>query len=373
MTRYSVELARHDDDAALRALLARNSMGGAVELAFLREPSYFLASPVQAPRHQVIVARDGASVVGAGFRGIRPTFLNGIARDAGYLGDLRLDASHRGGSLVARGYRLLRELHADRAASLYLTLIADGNDAALQTIAAGRAGLPSYRPLGRIFTPAVKLPRVVPSEAERSRGIPSALAIVRGTDVDLDDLVACLQRNLARRQFAPFVDAGALRDSERMRGLTLDDFAVAVRNGKVIGAVAAWDQSAFRQTLVVRYRGAIRAARPLYNLMAPLLGNARYPAPGQTLRYFYASLIAVDDDDRDVFRALLARLAADRSGGRYHYFVIALHERDPLLPVIEALPATRFAARAFAVHFDDGRRDFEQLDGRVPYVEPAML
>lgn len=370
MTRYVVELARGEDDAALRRLLARNAMAGPIELAFLREPSYFLASPVQAPRHQVIVARDrdAGEIVGAGFRGIRTTFLNGLEVDAGYLGDLRLDAPFRGGSLVARGYRFLRDLHGDQRAALYLTLIADGNQSALATIAAGRAGLPSYRPLGRIFTPAVRLGRW----AARTP-VPRGVTIVRGSDVALDELVACLQRNLARRQFAPAVDAATLRDGERLRGLTLDDFAVAVRGGEVVGAVAAWDQSAFRQTLVVRYRGAVRAARPLYNLAAPLLGVARYPPPGRTLRYYYASFVAVDGDDPSVFQALLARLAADRAGGPYHYFVIALHERDPFLRVVDRLPATPFRAHAFAVHFEDGRSAYQELDGRVPYVEPAML
>ncbi len=359
MTRYVVELARNEDDAALRGLLARNSMAGPIELAFLREPGYFLASPVQAPRHQIIVARDGKEVVGAAFRGIRKTWLNGQVRDAGYLGDLRLDVAHRGGSLVARGYRFLRELHADRGASLYLTLIAGANEIALKTIAAGRAGLPSYKPLGRIFTPAVRL-----SGWSKK---PARIKIVRGSEVSRGELAACLQRNLARRQFAPFLDL-----ETRFPGLTLDDFAVAVRDGKVIGAVAAWDQNAFRQTRVVRYRGTVRAGRPLYNLVAPLLGTPRYPKPGETLRFFYASFVAIDDDDPEVFRALLARLAADRAG-RYHYFVVGLHERDPLLPVVNQLPRTPFTAHAFAVHFEDGLEDFESLDGRVPYVEPAML
>src|SRR5438128_2026952 len=99
MTRYTIGLAQPNDDAALRGLLAHNPMGGSVELAFLREPSYFAASSIQAPFHQVIVARDGDEVVGVGFRGVRPAFLNGEVRDVGYLADLRLSERHRGGSL----------------------------------------------------------------------------------------------------------------------------------------------------------------------------------------------------------------------------------------------------------------------------------
>ena len=93
----------------------------------------------------------------------------------------------------------------------------------------------------------------------------------------------------------------------------------------------------------------------------------------EPLRSFYASFIAVDEDDVEVFRALLRQLYNDHIGSGYAYFLIGLHERDPLAPALDDYTLTPFAGRLFAVHYPDGAAVFESLDGRVPYVELAAL
>jgi hypothetical protein len=52
---------------------------------------------------------------------------------------------------------------------------------------------------------------------------------------------------------------------------------------------------------------------------------------------------------------------------------VGLHERDPLVPALSGYALTPFAGRLFAVHFEDGEAAWRALDGRVPYVELAML
>ena len=162
--RVIFEPAAAEHDAALRRLMAANPMEGEVTLAFEREPSYFLASDVQAPFHQVVVGRDAATgeIVGVGTRAVRRGFVNGAPADVGYLADLRLDPRYRGGTVIGRAYGHLAALHRDGRARLYFTMIAEGNRRALSTIAAGRAGLPPYRDLGRFLSPAVNLRRRKP-------------------------------------------------------------------------------------------------------------------------------------------------------------------------------------------------------------------
>jgi hypothetical protein len=365
--RLVFEPASAAHDAALRRLIAENPMEGEVTLAFEREPSYFLASAVQAPFHQVVVGRDARTgeVVGVGTRAVRCGFVNGRATPVGYLADLRLDPRYRGGTVIGRAYRHLADLHRDGRAQLYFTMIAEGNRLALATIAAGRAGLPPYHDLGRFLSPAVNLRRARPPIAWEGD-------VVRGRGEMLGEIVACLKRNHARRQLAP-VYSEADFGSPWLRGLRVEDFYVARRAGEVVGVLAAWDQSAFKQTVVRGYARRLALARPFYNLAARLAGFPRYPPVGQALRCFYASLIAIDDDALPVFRALLRTLYNDHVGGSYHYFVIGLHERDPLLPALGDYTLTPFAGRLFLVHFEDGEEARRALDARVPYVELAML
>ena len=361
------EPATDAHDAGLRRLIAANAMDGEVSLAFAREPSYFLASAVQAPFHQVVVGRDAESgeLVGVGTRAVRPGYVNGDVSPVGYLADLRLAPRYRGRTVVGRAYRHLAELHRDGRARLYFTMIAEGNRLALSILASGRAGLPPYRDLGRFLSPAVNL-------RGRKPPVDWGGEIVRGRPEMLGEIVACLRRNLARRQLAPVYSEAAF-GSPWLRGLRVEDLYVARRGGRVAGVVAAWDQRAFKQTVIRAYGRRLALARPFYNAAARLFGRPRYPPAGEALRSFYASLVAIDDDAPLVFRALLRALYNDHVGGAYHYFVLGLHERDPLVGALDDYTLTPFAGRLFVVHFADGEEDWRRLDGRVPYVELAML
>ncbi len=380
--RFVFEPATPADDAALRRVFARNGMEGDIEVSFRREPSFFLATSAQGDEAQVIACRDTRTgqIVGVGTRALRPGFLNGEIHPLGYLADLRLDAPYRGGGLLLTAYRTLRRLHADGRARLYFTVIAEGNRTALQALAAGSRALPPYRDMGRLLSPAVNLLRRKPAVKGDSR-------VVRGCPELLPEIAACLDRNMARRQLAPPLGsmleaqcgpeaaprAGSGGPPPRLPDLSLDDLYVALRGDRVVGVLGRWDQGRYKQTVVERYRGKVRLLRPAYNAGARLLGLPRFPEPGVPIRSFYASLIAVDEDDTDVFRSLLRRLYNDHVGGPYAYFLAGLHERDPLAPVLREYTLTPYAGRLFAVHYEDGEALFRSLDGRVPYVELAML
>lgn len=382
MSRFVFELATDQHDPELRRLLAQNEMEGEIGISFRREPNYFYASGVQGSFYQVVAARDTMiqKIIGVGTRAIRPGFVNGQVESVGYLADLRLEPPYRGGPLVARAYRHLERLHADGRARLYFTVIAEGNRRALDTIAAGRAGIPPYRDLGRLLTPAVNLRR-------RKPPLHGGFEIMHGSKELLPEIVGCLNRNHQRRQFAPCYSPDQFcprpapqKDGQPstspgpwLRDFRVEDFYAAIRGRRVIGVIGKWDQSAYKQTVVTGYRGKIRWLRPLYNLAATLMGSARYPAPGKPLGFFYAGFIAVDHDDVAVFRALLRRLYNDHVGSGYHYFVAGLHEQDPLSAALSDYSLTPFAARLFAVHFEDGAQAFESLDGRLPYIELALL
>jgi hypothetical protein len=348
---FVIDLARPEDDAELRALLREMPMGQAIQVVFLREPNFFRATSVLGTSVQVFVGRLGRKIIGLGTRAIRPSYINGQVEDAGYLADLRLRPEHRSGTFVARAYRFLREVHRDGRVNVYSTVIVEDNQRALATIAANRAGLPRYTPLGRVLTPMIYLRRPLPD-------LPAD--ITRGTIDALPEIVAKLNEN--RLQFAPAYTPADFQGG-RLHSFRVEDFYVLRRGGRVSGVVGVWDQQSFRQTVVVRYAGVLGKIRPLVNLfrLPPL------PPPGQALRFFYLAFLATDDSAG--FKALLRRVYNDAVGGVYTYFLAALHEGDPRAVILEEYPRTPFAGRLFAVTMDGPPR----LDERIPYVEAALL
>ena len=362
--RFVIEPATQNDDQALRDLFRRTSMGHGIEVSFEREPSYFDALAVQGDRHEVGVIRDRDTgrIIGCGMRILRDGYLNGLATRVGYLGDLRLDPAYRNRTLTARLYRSLQQ--REPWCDWYYTVIFEDNTRALQSIATGRAGLPIYHDCGRLLCPGIELRGKLPALSVPGVVIRSAV------EGDLPAIVGCLNRNLARKQFAALHRVEHFQNGVRWRGLAIGDFVIAEREGTIVGVIAAWDQSAFKQTRIVRYRGKWNWLAPLSRWIAPLRKAPGLPHPGECLSYFHACCLAVDRDDPGVFRALLRALYNAHVGNRWLYFMIGLHERDPLAAVLQDYARIPFVGRLFAVTLGSDR---PPLDDRVPSIETATL
>jgi GNAT superfamily N-acetyltransferase len=366
-SRFLVEPALTKDDAALRALFRRTSMGTGIEVSFEREPSYFEASGIQGDKSEVGVIRDRLSghIVGSGTRIMRQGFLNGELTDVGYLGDLRIDPDFRNRTLAARIYRALQD--REPWCEWYYTVIFEENVRALETIAKARAGLPTYHDCGRLFCPGIELRGRLPRIS--SPGV----SLRPGMKNDLPQIVECLNRNLSRRQFANVHHLQDFQGGTRWRGLNPEDFQIAERDNKIIGVMAAWDQSTFKQTRIVRYHGRWRWLAPLSRAVAPLRRAPGLPHAGECLSYLYACCVAVDNDDVHVFRALLRELYNAHIGKKWLYFMIGLHERDPFAPVLNEYPRVPFVGRLFAVKLSAQSTKAPALDGRIPSIEVATL
>lgn len=366
--RYQVSLAENSDDAELRGRMAADEMAGHMGLSFRREPDYFLGCGVQGTRSQIIKCTDTETgrIVGLGARHIKNLFVNGIETRVGYLSDLRADRAVRKRTLLARGYAFLRELHAADHAPLYFSIILDGNDEAVANITTARAGLPIYEQRGRIVTPAIHLDR---SKPERTC---DGVTIRKGSASEMPQVFTFLNRELARKQLAPSYRSEDLQ-SPRLLGLRPEDFYVAYRGNQVVGGVAAWDQSGFRQTHVERYSGTLRVVRPLYNIAARYSSLRALPAPGEKIPYLYLSLIATEDNRSDIFATLLRTVYRDRRRSDYHFLVAGLHEQDPLSQVLGDYRSIQAGGSLYLIYYPEDAGFVSGLDNRTFYIDMATV
>jgi hypothetical protein len=339
-----------------------------MEVTFEREPDFFAGSEIRGELTQTIAVHDlkEKTIVGIASRSVAKAFVNGKPADLGYLSDLRLSSEYRGGSLLARGYRFLRDLHGDGRALLYTTAIFAENARALATLTAGRACLPAYHPMGCLHCHGINIGRMKPHVEARGH-------IERGSIALLPQIVDCLNRNNARKQFAPFHTCDDFLIGRRWRDFDVSDFYVAIRGSRVIGVIGRWNQRRFKQTRVIRYSGHLRWLVPVAKMTHKVLNGRRFPEVGEELRSFYVSFVAVDDDEVSVFRALLRTLYRDAVAGDPMFALTSLHQQDPLGAALADYSLTPFCARIYCVCYSDGERVFGQLDKRVPYMEAATL
>jgi len=366
--RFQISLAGPSDDAALRQRMALDRMQGNITLSFRREPSYFLGCGVQGESSQILKCtdtRDGR-VVGLGARHDTKLFINGVETRVGYLSDLRADATVRRGTLLARGYGYLRALHDANPLPLYFSVILDGNAEAIAALTSARAGLPIYKDCGRILTPAIHL------DYRRPELDAAGISIRSGTAASMPLVFAFLRRELAAKQFAPCYSNHDL-GTPRLLGLQPGDFYVAYRGDEIMGCLAAWDQSGFRQTHVEGYATPLRVARPFYNMLAKVSALRPLPAPGSKVPYLYLALIAAKNNCRDTFAALLRAVYRDRRSSESQFMIAGLHERDPLSAVLEDYRRIDAGGRLFSIYYPEDADFATSIDDRPPYVEMAAV
>jgi hypothetical protein len=363
------ELACPADDAALRRLLRESPMEGDIRLTLEREPCIDFANGVEGDRTDVLIARPGPNEapVAMAACSLLASFVNGGPTTVGYLGQLRIQRNRRGrAGVLRRGYRALWNLAGStRQARLFVTTIVADNVPARRVLEAGLPGLPRYRPLGDLlsltFATASRRRRATTSEAHAARA------------EDLPALAECLRRYGERFQFAPRWTRADLLSPSRARGLGLEDFLVVRSGPRIVGCLACWDQREFKQIVVRGYSSRLSLLRPVWNAVAPWAGMPGLPAPGSALPVVFLSHLAVDDDDPEVFKALLhAGLARAASRGAEHA-ILGLAESNPLTPTALRSRPRSYRSRAYLVCWPDGEAAAEQVDARALHLEVAIL
>ena len=358
------------DEPEIAALLHDATFPGDVRVSLEREPSPLAASTIEGDTHRVIVARDRSSgrVAGIAARSVRDMYVNGRVARVGYLGQLRIDPSCRQRrALLDAGFAYCRALHDEDDAAFYLSSIVAGNDRARRLLGQGRSRwAPAFVPIDTLRTFAIGVER--PSR----RRVPG-VHLEPGNESFLDEIAACLDRNLRRYQLAPRWTVTDLQ-SDRTRGLAAEDFVVAVRGRRVIGCVARWDQRAFKQVVIRGYSTRLARWRPIVNRVGPWFGVPHLPPVGASLPFAYLSHIAVDEDREDVFAALVAEQCRRASTAGLSCVVTAFVRRHPFFTAI----ARRWRHRAYdsvlyVAAWSTAASIVGSLDGRILQPDVAVL
>jgi hypothetical protein len=142
----------------------------------------------------------------------------------------------------------------------------------------------------------------------------------------------------------------------------------------VIGCLALWDQSSFKQIVVHGYGPAMRRWRPWVDLCARVAGTPRLPAPGFPVPHVFVSHVAVDDDRQDVFSALFVDACNDARSRGHACLVAGFAACHPFLGVLRrAYRGWSYSSIIYAVHWGDGGTAEEAIDGRMPHLEVGLL
>lgn len=370
MRRFVFQLADYSHDKEIRDILRTNySMDGNIKLCFTTEPSYFDAINVMGRENYVIVCRDTYNnvITGFGTCSLRQVYINGKVVEIGYLSHLRLKKEYRRATLLSRGYKFFKDLFSNIRIPLYLTTIFEDNYYAHKILTSQRGDLPYYKEVGRYCTVCVALSR-------KMKKISYGLRIERGSRECLGAIVKFMNEVGKDKQFYPFYKEEDFRSHNGMlRDFKVTDFYLALKNNQIVGILAKWDQSSFRQTEVAGYSFRFKFLRPFWNWGGKIFGYPPLPSPRSLIKYFYISFVAVSSNNPEIFRVLLRQVYNDYLGKGYMYFLLGFSVNDPLLKVAEEYHPIKCYSRIFVVSWGGIDTFYEKLESRVPYLEVATL
>ena len=362
----SFVLADASNEHELRKLLRENPLHGSIRVALEREPDAFHAAAISGDRYDLIMGYgdNGRSFLGAGARFELDAWINGRVQRMGYLGEFRIDGGlKQRRHLLLNSYRALRRYHETGSTPFYITTIVEDNTTTRRLLERKLGDMPTYAPLESMVTftiPARRGARHTSREARSAR--------------DFTDIVALLATYGAKHQFHPDWTGEILASPARCRGLAPADFSLCHDGDRLKGCLALWDQRRFKQTVISGYTGSLRKARPFFNLVAPLIGRPRLPAPGAQLQSAFLSHVALAPDDGETLVTLVADACRKALARGIDYVMIAFAERNPLAQVLEKhFPTHSYVSVIYVVYWDDGEAAAAALDGRMPHPEMAIL
>jgi hypothetical protein len=369
----AIELAGPTDDAEIRNLVGRQVTPGRIRLVMPREPEFARGCAVTGDDCRILIARstDRQEIVGVACRSTRSVFINGSEQRIGYLSQLRVDERFRGRWLVSRGFARLAEMDREDPVPAYLVSIVDGNDAATGVLVRKRRpSFPVFREVARYRTLALPARRPkAPVKGEEE--------IVAGSDDQLREIADFLRTHGQRRQFFSVWTEHGLRSLDVL-GLHASDIRIARRSGEIVGVIALWDQTAYKQAIVRGYTGWLKLVAPLAGLAGSWLPVPPLPQAGTEVRSAYASLVCIASDDTGLFDRMLRAVFNAACSRRFDYLLVGLDARDPLLPVVRQYPHVSYPSRLYLAAWpsesgSNGDFPHEPLNGAAAYVDIATL
>jgi ribosomal protein S18 acetylase RimI-like enzyme len=365
---FLIREARDSDAPRLRALLRLVTERSGVRWSIEPGEDPFVTLRAETDGWSAAVAEDAEGrIIGFVSVAIRSASIAGSERRSCYVTNLKVLRERRGrgvgDALCRHAIDLCRRSAGDDAPILLLMRV---DNEQMRKRVSGPRGLPKLAELARIELHSI------PARHSAHIPVPGGLQVSTATRDDLGEMAAFSDAVSRQRQFSPRFDAtGLSRWIESASGLDVSDFMVARRDGRIVGWIGWWDESAVR---VVRIAGFTRlgAVRQAVQVTRAWLAGAPRPvgidARIGCLRAVHARVPA---DRPDVLRSLITETARIRASD-CSWLQVALDTRDPLAAALTGLRARQecFEAR---VTSPVGQYEPTAADDRPLCVDAALI
>lgn len=357
-------LANETDNEKILQLINTTPQQGLLKLNFERSPNYFFGSAITSQHYYVVIAENpnNMQIDGVASIGVRKAYINGVIKSVTYVNDLRISEAWRGGRLLFMLFKKSCE-YMDKNELIQFVIMQE-NVNSINAVTYGRAGMPACYPFGKLAT------YIVSTTYDNAKA--SKLNIRKANTSDIGKIQRFFDVNAPRKQFFPAYEFSKIENNPYYRGITINDYYIALSNNKIIGMCGVWKQKNFKQTKIIGYPGWMSLTRPLYNLWCNVRGGLPLPKKGKVADYVMLHTILVKDDDSSILKGLLKHIRMDLSKKNEKTMILGLCLGDPLQQALRGFKFKNIHSLHYLASYEHDPR--EQLDKQLPmYLEIARL
>lgn len=275
-------------------LLEKIPTDGRVKLSLQHHGHLLASNPLDYSKYKALAVIDSSQTIAVGLVGLVQAGLFRKHNDEvqtlnlGILSSVRRSPSQTSGLTLKHGLCLLDEICHECSLDALLALVMEDNSKTLQMLKSHRRKHLVSIDLGRLNTLVLSPQRLAKLHLDNDQ-----IEIDRALPQEAQAIVNLSNQPYANRLICPLLSIHDL--SHAFNGLSLSDFFVARSKGKVVAALAIWDQRSFRTWKVSGYHGLPEFARYLVNGCSILTGKIPLPKPGSELPYVYAAFCGFND------------------------------------------------------------------------------
>lgn len=352
---HKTSLAAPEDGKRILEILECSPAKGSIELLYTRRPDACLSYGKESPDTRVFVVKEGEQVIGTAAEVIRQVYIGGETRKLCYICGLKKDIHYPGA--VNWGKVFIRNLVREDIDCYFCSIISD-NTAAQKLFEKKRR-----RTLNMEFLQQYTTYMLAPYFHFKVRG---SYTFRRARPEDEGQIIEFLNSQGRKKDFFPVFES-----LEQFSDLHAEDFYILEENGGIAAVGALWNQGAYRQYIVKKYRGAMVLAR-FCNPILKLLGYIQLPKENEPLDFPMLSFFVSRDDSEEYGKAFLNHIVPEIRKN-YGMFVIGTTATGFANNILKGLRSLHFDSRIYAIDFIYGGGKSQKIDKENLFLECGLL
>ncbi len=355
MSHITVPAEAHDGERILE-ILECSPAKGQIELLYTRRPNAYLSYKKESSDTSVFVVKEGERIIATVAEITRDVYIGGEEKKLCYVCGLKKDTNYDG--TVNWGKLFIRNLIRSDIDCYFCSIISD-NESAQKLFEKKRKHTLNHNFL-KNYTTYMLAPKF------RFRIAYENYTFSQADSKDEPELLEFLNQEGRRKEFFP-----VFRSISQFAQLDISDFYI-LRDEHGIAAVGAlWNQSAYKQYIVKRYKGFMKCAR-IFNPLLKMLGYIQLPKENEVLNFPMLSFFISRGDNENHSKAFLNNIAGVIRKN-YGMVVIGASECSHMNSVLQKLKSVSFDSRIYTIDFILGSAKSLTVDKDKIWLECGLL